>query len=129
MVYWEVIITSFFLSKKSIQYGNIIYVISLAVSNNFLVLLSSSNGIQYCPTTTTLGMCLLCGPKATYSSSPEDNNSLVVGVKYAVVGLLGCAAKLHPSEDNHGAFILPSWGYKGDLHQLGNAQLGSSATL
>ncbi len=70
------------------------------------VSISSSNGIQYCPTTTTLGMRLLCGPKATHSSSPEDNNLLVVGVNYAVVGLLGCAAKLHPSEGNHGAFIL-----------------------
>ena len=64
-----------------------------------------------------------------HSSSPDDDNSLVVGVKYMVVGLLGCATKLHPSEGSHGAFILPSWGYKGDLHQLGNAQLGSSATL
>ena len=59
----------------------------------------------------------------------DDDKSLVVGVNYAVVGLLGCVAKLHPSEGGHGAFILPSWGYNGDLHQLGNAQLGSSAAL
>ena len=47
-----------------------------------------------------------CGPKSTHSSSPEYNNSLVACVKYVMVGLFGCAAKLHPSEGSHEAFIL-----------------------
>ncbi len=44
---------------------------------------------------------------------------------------VGCAAKLHPSEGIHGAFILATItkDTKGDLHQLGSAQLGSSAAL
>ncbi len=94
-------------------------------------IISSSNGIHYCPTATPLGMCLLCGPKSTHSSSPEDNNSLIAGVKCVVVILLGCAAKLHPSEGSHGAFILATIARdtKGDLHQLGSAQLGSSVAL
>jgi hypothetical protein len=44
---------------------------------------------------------------------------------------VGCAAKLHPSEGVHGAFILATItkDTKGGLHQLGSAQLGSSAAL
>ena len=70
-----------------------------------------------------------CGHKSTYSSSSEDYNSLVGGVKYWWV-YFG-AANLHLLEGSYGAFFTSyrHEGYKGDLHQLGSAQLGSSAAL
>ena len=64
----------------SIQYGNIMYV-NLAVAHAFLLLLvvaTAFNAARW----HQLGDVPPCGLKSTYSSSSEDHDSLVGGVKY-----------------------------------------------
>ena len=54
---------------------------------------------------------------------------LIVGIKYAVVGLLGYATKLHPFGATIGREYNHRDGYMGDSHQLGSSQRCSSAAL
>ncbi len=62
--------------------------VNLAVAYAFLLLLVVATAFNIARRQ-QLGNVPPCGPKSTHSSSQEDNNSLVVGVKYMVVGLFG----------------------------------------
>ena len=89
---------------------------------------SSSNGVHYFPTTTILGMCLLCGPKATYLSSLADKKSSSSWHQICGGWFIGVCSKVSSFRGSHGAFIKPSWwihGWFASAWQLATLQLGS----
>jgi hypothetical protein len=128
MAYWEVIITSYFLLQKSIQYGNIIYV-SLAVPYAFLLLLVVATAFNTARRQQLGGCASYGGLKRYIRLHWQITIHLVVCIKHAVVGLLGHGANLQPSGGAMGRSYNHREGYKGDSHQLGNSQRCSFAIL
>ena len=127
MAYWEVIFTSFFPFKKSIRYGNIIYII-LAVAYAFLLLLAVATAFSTTRRQQLWGCAsYVVGLKRHIRLHLQITIHLVVGVKHAVVGLLGYATKLHPSGAAMGRSYIHREGYMGDSHQLGSSQRCNSA--